>query len=311
MKIKILGTESLGVRGLSCVVEARERKVFIDPGVALGYQRQGLLPHPFQVAVGERVRQQIVSELKGSTDIVISHFHGDHVPLVKANPYQLPAQQVIPYFRNARLWCKNAHFSSPIVAKRRLDLSENLGRSLPEAEGKTDDLLSFSGAVPHGEPNKHLGMVMMTCINDRKDVFVHASDIQLLDSKPISQILDWRPDIVLTSGPPLYLRQMSARKQERVWENAVELSRGVRTLILDHHLLRSEEGFRFLDQISSRTGNRVICAADYMGRRRLPLEAWRQRLYQEMPVAKGWHKAYAAGKADTRNYRNWRGIKIS
>jgi hypothetical protein len=46
----MLGTESLGVRGLSCVIETRERKVVIDPGVALGYRRHALLPHPVQVA---------------------------------------------------------------------------------------------------------------------------------------------------------------------------------------------------------------------------------------------------------------------
>lgn len=56
MHIDILGAESLGVRGLCCVVEAKGRKIVIDPGLALGYQREGLLPHPAQVAVGERIR---------------------------------------------------------------------------------------------------------------------------------------------------------------------------------------------------------------------------------------------------------------
>ena len=37
MDIEILGTESLGVRGLSCVVKADGRNIVIDPGVALGY----------------------------------------------------------------------------------------------------------------------------------------------------------------------------------------------------------------------------------------------------------------------------------
>ena len=46
MHIRILGAESLGVRGLSCVVKVEERKIVIDPGLALGYYRYGLLPHP-------------------------------------------------------------------------------------------------------------------------------------------------------------------------------------------------------------------------------------------------------------------------
>lgn len=51
MHIQILGAESLGVRGLSCVVEVKG-KIVIDPGLALGYQRYRLPPHPAQVAVG-------------------------------------------------------------------------------------------------------------------------------------------------------------------------------------------------------------------------------------------------------------------
>ena len=39
MHIEILATESLGVRGLSCSVTTAGRRVVIDPGAALGYQR--------------------------------------------------------------------------------------------------------------------------------------------------------------------------------------------------------------------------------------------------------------------------------
>jgi len=89
MEIKILGTESLGVRGLSCVVKTGNRKIFIDPGIALGFIRNGLMPHPIQIAVGRIIRNRIIEELEDVTDIVISHYHGDHIPLFDANPYQL------------------------------------------------------------------------------------------------------------------------------------------------------------------------------------------------------------------------------
>ena len=58
MRIEILGTESLGVRGLCCIVHTHDRHIVIDPGVALGYQRAGLLPHLIQVAAGEDVRKK-------------------------------------------------------------------------------------------------------------------------------------------------------------------------------------------------------------------------------------------------------------
>lgn len=35
------------------------------------------------------------------------------------------------------------------------------------------------------------------------------------------------------------------------------------------------------------------------------LEAEREALYEEMPVAPGWHEAYARGEADTRGYRRY------
>ncbi len=44
--------------------------------------------------------------------------------------------------------------------------------------------------MPHGEPNNRLGMVMMTRVEDTKEVFVHASDIRLLNDEPVAQILD-------------------------------------------------------------------------------------------------------------------------
>ena len=50
MHIDILATESLGVRGLCCAVTTLKRHIVIDPGLALGYRRNGRLPHPRQVA---------------------------------------------------------------------------------------------------------------------------------------------------------------------------------------------------------------------------------------------------------------------
>lgn len=54
MAIEIVSSESMGVRGLCCYVTIPGRRILIDPGIALGYMRHQLLPHPFQVAVDER-----------------------------------------------------------------------------------------------------------------------------------------------------------------------------------------------------------------------------------------------------------------
>jgi predicted metallo-beta-lactamase superfamily hydrolase len=293
------------VRGLSCVVEVKERKIVIDPGLALGYRRYGLLPHPAQVAVGEQVRRKIVAALEDATDVVMSHFHGDHVPLPDANPFQLKAQQVAPLCQGVRLWAKGPSGLSQNMMSRTQSLCKVLGRELPNAEGQRDGPMVFSPPVPHGEPHTKRGTVMMSRIEDEDGVFVHASDIQLINDEAVSLILAWRPDIVLADGPPIYLPWLSSKKRARAWDNALRLARGVDTLILDHHLLRCEEGLSWLDRLSSETGHDVICAADFIGHPRCLLEAWRTRLYEEMAVPDGWHDAYSRGDTDTSAYRDY------
>lgn len=303
MKIKILGTESLGVRGLSCLVEKGNQVIVIDPGLALGYHRYGLLPHPVQVAVGERVREQILSALTQATDVVFSHYHGDHIPLVNPNPYQLDLKKAAPLLQDTNIWAKGLEGLSPQMATRRSALTEVFGRAFLEVEGRSLGGLSFSRSVPHGQHNSKLGMVMMTRIEDEGQVFVHASDIQFLDEEPISLILDWEPDVVLAGGPPLYLKFMGKELRSKAWQEALRLAKGVETLILDHHLLRSQEGLRWLEELSATAGDQVYCAADFMQTSCTMLEAHRKKLYEEIPIPKSWHAAYARGKASTQRYQ--------
>ncbi|KPJ65516.1 MAG: hypothetical protein AMJ43_10585 [Coxiella sp. DG_40] len=310
MRIEIVGTESLGVRGLCCEVETRKRKILIDPGIALGYNRYGLLPHPFQVAVGTVVRERIISALTSATDVVISHYHGDHIPLVDANPYQLKAAKIPTLRQDIRIWAKGLTGLSQSMKARAQALSAVLNINLHYAEGKNEGAIAFSESVPHGQANNRFGQLMMTKITDAGQTFVHASDIQLLDRKAVLQIVNWHPDIVLASGPPLYLRRLSKDSRKIAWQNAVSLSRGVDTLILDHHMTRCEKGIDWLKHLSVETGKRVVCAADYMKKPRLLLEAWRKQLYKDMPVPKSWHRDYSRGKVGVEPYRQWRDYKV-
>jgi hypothetical protein len=303
MKIEVLGTESLGVRGLSCVVEAEGRTIVIDPGVALGYLRHRRLPHPHQVAVGAEVREKIVEALGRASDVVISHYHGDHIPLSDANPYQLSLSR-IPPLDNVRLWCKGPHDLSDLAVQRWIDLSRFAGCILPDAEERDDGVISFSSPVPHSPRGSRLGTVMMTRIQEGDEVFVHASDIQLLDEETISIIIDWKPTIVIASGPPLYLSRLRPELRKVAWDNGKAIAEKVETLILDHHLMRSMSGYRWMERLSKTTKNRVTCAAHFMGKEPRLLEARRDRLYAEMPVPPGWHEAYANGEGSFEGYRD-------
>jgi predicted metallo-beta-lactamase superfamily hydrolase len=302
LRIEIIGAESLGVRSLCCLVTTPARRVLIDPGLALGYVRHGLLPHPIQIALGRTLRKRIIHALNHADDVVVSHFHGDHIPLVDANPYQLSMHDLQHRYQSVRCWSKSADDSSPDMRKRWGDLVTWFGDAIRAAEGCTHGPLAFSHAVPHGTPNSALGSVMMTRIESGAQVFVHASDIQLLDETTVDSLIDWRPTTVLAGGPPLYLGRLGVAERERAWQNALRLAEHVKVVILDHHVLRDSSGEAWLKALSETTGKRIYCAADFMGRPRQLLESRRQELYDDMPVPPGWHGRYARGAATIEGY---------
>jgi len=178
-----------------------------------------------------------------------------------------------------------------------------LGAKFQVAEGLKDGPLCFSPAVPHGVGGLPFGSVMLTRVDDLGGrVFVHASDIQLLDAATIVRILDWEPDWVLAAGPSLYRSDLDAEQRTHAWNNARQLAAEVGTLILDHHLMRSVEGEAWLERLSQAVGRRVYCAADFMGRPRQLLEARRRELYAAMPLRPGWHEDYARGLARIEDF---------
>ena len=302
MSLEIIAAESLGVRSLCCLVTLHDRRIVIDPGLSLGYMRHGQLPHPLQIAEGRRVREKILHSLNNATDVVFSHFHGDHVPLQDANPYQLSIRSLPSRFRELRCWSKSDDGLSSKMSKRFHDLANLLGSNLQIAEGCSEGPVSFSLAVPHGGLNSNMGTLMMTRIEMDDGMFVHASDIQLLDNPTVDRVIDWQPDIVLAAGPPLYLDRLSKIERECAWHNALRLASNIDVVILDHHLVRSVEGEIWLDKLSAAVGRKVYCAADFMGRPRRLLEAKRVQLYEKMPVPNGWHDDYAKGLVDTGKY---------
>ncbi len=307
MELEIIGAESLGVRSLCCLISLPDRRIVIDPGVALGYRRHGLLPHPMQVAVGRTVRERILAVLEDSSDVVFSHFHGDHVPLADANPYQLSIEALPSRFGELQCWSKSDDDLSAVMSKRFGDLAELSGENMLVAEGRSEGPLSFSRAVPHGARDNR-GTLMMTRIEMSDGVFVHASDIQLLDDATVDKVIRWQPDIVLAAGPPLYLDRLSDAEIERAWSNAVRLTQNIDVVILEHHLMRSLEGAVWLDKLADTVGRKVYCAADFMGVPRQFLEAERAQMYEEMPVPKSWHDDYAKGRADPDDYLGDRSV---
>lgn len=300
--IEIIGTESLGVRGLSCFVKVKDRKILIDPGVALGYIRHGLLPHPVQIAEGEQIRKRIIKALAEATDVVFSHFHGDHIPFKEANCYQLAIRDLPANIQHLCCWSKSIDSNKGRIEQRGQDLRELQWKQFHVAESLSNGPLTFSQAVPHGAKNSKLGTVMMTRIDLGHSVFLHGSDIQLLDSDTIDFIINWQADIIFAAGPPLYLESLSSELRHITWENTLRLAEKSKILILDHHLMRDQQGPQWLEALSAKTGKHIYCAADFMGQKPRLLEADRTESYKTFPVPPHWHEEYENERANTDSY---------
>lgn len=274
VQITIIGAESLGARSMATVVQTDDRTVLIDPGVALAPKRSGLPPHPREVEAADRVREAVLAWLPRATDVVVTHFHGDHMPLADADPYQVSLSAfVLP--DDCMVWLPGEGGQSGRSRVRRRALAQALGRLLPSAEGKDDGVVACAGPFPHGGGS---GTVMMVAVREGDACFVHASDTQLLSSEAVRWVLGWRPSMVYSSGPPLYLPEVSWEEADLARTHAASSAAATEMLVIDHHPLRGVGGLRWVEDAGG------VTAAGFMGVRPTPLEARRAELWGRRPA---------------------------
>ncbi len=276
---------------MCCAIEDGENIVLIDPGVALGYRRSKLYPHPLQAAFGEIAKIRIVAFWMRATHIVISHPHGDHMPLYNANPFQLPLDLIKDLNSLAKVYV--CAYALNTREARRLNALANAlrGRVMVVDRPLQDDVVVISGPYKHGVGES---FVFAAIVIGAK-VFVHLSDTQLLVDDVVELLRSWRPHIVFTDGPPIY-RYDSVVKEKMLRtarKNLEKILKYADKVIIDHHILRCTEGFLWLDTLAKEFSNCIMCGADYMGMPRLPLEAWRSYLYRVIPTDNRWfHNGY-------------------
>ncbi len=310
MKIEILGTETLGVRGLSTFVDAA--KVLIDPGVALGFSRYHLHPHPIQAVVGDDVKAKIVKAWKRAKDVVISHFHGDHVPLLNPNPFQLGIDDVLRSHStnpNARIWVKAEKFCRGVERERLRDLKRMFGGQVVEVEpGEGDGMLEFVGPFFHTGSSSTL--VLGTLIRS-EEIVLHLSDADIFSKGVIRAIRRIDPDIIISDGPSIYRHEFDDRFINDALLRASRLVDSCGSWVLDHHLMRCDEGIEWLNSLKKRErGCRIFSAAGFMMEPLTMLEAWRRTLYRLLPVSNEWFMNHSLLKKSKRDYGDiWPEIK--
>jgi predicted metallo-beta-lactamase superfamily hydrolase len=285
MIITPLAAESFGVRSSAFFIETADVKVLIDPGVSLAPSRSGLAPHSQEIrAMNERWR--LVKDHAARADIlIITHYHFDHFD---------PTEPIV--FNNKVLLIK--HPSEAINASQRdraRELIRNY-RTLPRRVEFADDRLfafgktsiRFSPAVPHG-PDTTVGWVVEASIREGSSCFLYSSDIVgACRDEHMQFILSEEPDTLYLDGPLTYMLGQGfslddLRTSIGNINRLLEMPK-LRTLILDHHLLRDrnwKDEIREVHAKADAVGIKVVTMAGFLGREEVLLEARRGQLFEE------------------------------
>ncbi|MFQ5999992.1 MAG: hypothetical protein ACE5J6_04365, partial [Candidatus Bathyarchaeia archaeon] len=171
---------------------------------------------------------------------------------------------------------------------------------LEVADGRTfefgDTKLKFSDPVFHGAEKSALGWILMTTIRCEDEKVLFASDVQGPMYNPtLDVILAENPQLVIMGGPPTYLAGFRVKNEhvQQGMQNLGNLVERVPTTILEHHALRDEK-WRELSQpifnIASKTGHKVVTAAEFAGRENNLLEFRRRKLFEDEPLSPEFEK---------------------
>jgi len=292
IKVKLIGFDSMGTRGMATVLDVEGLKIFVDPGVSYAPRRYGLPPHPVEEEALQRHLDEIHREAEDSHILVISHYHRDHYMYRRGEE---------AYYRGKILIVKdpknNINYSQRVRAYTLLNTMRvaDLAKDVKVADNNTyvfeDVNISFSKPLPHGPRHTKLGYIVLTLIEYEGYRVLHASDSQgPIDEEALDFILGSNPDIVIISGPPTYFEGYKVKREDvaKGLSNLRKLVEGVKpgsTVIVDHHLLRDldyRERIREVVEVGESRNVSILTAAEYMGVEIRQLEAMRRQLWMGM-----------------------------
>jgi predicted metallo-beta-lactamase superfamily hydrolase len=309
IKVTPLAEESIGVRSMCTLVETEDTTILLDASAALALRRLGHPPHPKEYEALAECRNRIGEAAERAEVVTISHYHFDHhtpsytdwvtnwssaeaadqiygQKIVLAKSYR---SKVNPSQRR-RGWMFH---KTGAESARRYEFADDRAYEF----GETKAL--FSEPVFHGSKNSDLGWLIMATIIVGDERFVFASDVQgPMYTPTLEKILENCPKLVYVGGPPTYLSGFRVNEEdiEKGIQNLRSLAENVPTTILGHHLLRDKDWKNRSRQIfdaADDVGNRVVTAAEYLGKENNCLECKRGQLFESDPPSpefKAWMK---------------------
>lgn len=286
MRITPLAADSLGARSMATLVETQEVTILLDPSVRLAPFRYDLRPHPKEEARQKELWRRIKEAAKKAQVLTVSHYHYDH-----HNP-DAPS-----IFRGKLAYLKDGKVHINRSQRERASAFVRTIKKYPQeiqvADGNDVGFggaeLTFSPAVPHGFSDE-LGYVVMARIAEGEEVFVHTGDVE---GPPLKEhlgfLLDADPTVLYVDGPMTHMPENYPEEYTRRslanLERVIRSTR-LRTLILDHHLLRDREWRQRIEPLAVAAEEHdvsLVTAAEYAGKAVEQLEANRDRLYAADP----------------------------
>ncbi|HOP32463.1 MAG TPA: hypothetical protein PKU94_03685 [Candidatus Hydrothermia bacterium] len=279
MKLKILGSESMGVRSYSTFIETYDLRIIIDPGCALGPKRFNLPPHKLEVVTLWNTWRNINKYLKKSNAAIISHYHYDH-----------------HHYRNAKFYegkivfVKNTLNLNLYQKKRAETFFKALGDSckIIIADEKTfqfgNTSITFTMPVPHGFSGAG-AEVIGVYIKDENSSLFYTSDISgILEHNMVDFLIKRRIDTMIFDGFPTYLLGSKVKKEsldESIYTLKILIREcKINTLVIDHHSARDKDWESYYEEIFSlNTLKFVGTSASIDGSRPQYLEARRRSLF--------------------------------
>jgi predicted metallo-beta-lactamase superfamily hydrolase len=307
IKVVPLAAESLGVRSMCTYVETPDVRVLLDAGASLCPNRYGLPPHPLEYKAIIESRKRIAEAAEKADVVTVSHYHFDHhTPsyedwLCNWTEEDETAKQI---YQDKIVLIKNPKERINFSQRRRGWVFQKTGgkyaKKLEIADGKTfnfgETKVKFSEPVPHGPEDSALGWIIMVTVEYNGEKFMFAPDVQgPMSNQTLGIIAAERPQLLLIGGPPLYLAgfRVDGELAKVSLENLGRIVEFVPCTVLEHHILRDEQWREKAQEVFKRAqkaGNRVLTAAEFIGRENTFLEAKRRMLFAEHPPSKDFEK---------------------